>query len=126
MAAAKENRLPEAKDLERLIDVEIRPPIGVAGVVQVRVQRIRAGVGIHAAAPGILRLRGEGVRELMLHSSEQHIVVGFAKAAEGADAIYQRVQRRSLNGSESVCVVVVQGVMTGTACVAQSHNQLMT
>ena len=88
MAAVKENRLPDAKDLERLIDVEVRPPIGVAGVVKVRVAKIRAGVGIHAVAPGILRLRGEGVRELMLESGEQHIVVGFALAAEGVNAIY--------------------------------------
>src|SRR5262249_8952517 len=108
MAAVKEDRLPDAKDLERLIDVEVRPPIGKSGVVKVSVTKIWTRVGIHAVGPGILPLRVEGVRELMLESGEQHIVVGFALAAGGVDAGHQRVLRRSHNLSESGCVVVVQ------------------
>src|SRR5580704_7789983 len=115
MAAAKEDRLPDTKDLNRLVDVEVRPSVGELGVVKIRVAKIRAGVCIQAVAPGILPLRGEGVRELMLEPGEQHIVVGFTLAAEGVDAIHQGVQRCPRDLSESVCVIVVQGVMSGTA-----------
>ena len=114
----KENWLPHAKELERLIDVVIGPPVGEAGVIEVGVARVWAGVCIQTVGPHILRLRGEGVRELMLQSGEQHVVVRFTLTAEGIDAIHQRVLRRPLNLSQSGCVIVVQRVMTGTAYVA--------
>ena len=102
MAAVKDNWLPDTKNLERLIDVEVRSPVGVLGIVQIGIAIIRARIGIHAVGPGILRFRREGMRELMLEPGEHHVVVRLTLAAEGVDAIYQRVQRRPNNVSESV------------------------
>src|ERR1700678_3060826 len=114
MAAVKDNRPPDTKNLEGLIDVVVRSSIGVLRIVQIGIAIIGARIGIHAVGPGILRFRGERMRELMLETGEHHVVIRLTLAAEVVDAIYQGVQWRPNDVSESVRVIVVQGVMTGT------------
>jgi len=38
VATAKDHRLPDAKDLERLVDVEIRPAVGVCRIIEIRIR----------------------------------------------------------------------------------------
>src|SRR5580698_7659196 len=87
VAAVKDHRLPDAKELERLVDVKVRPSVRILGMIQIGIAAVWAGVGIHAMRPRVLCFRREGVRELMLQAREQHIVVGFALATEGVNAV---------------------------------------
>src|SRR5271170_6040497 len=122
MTAVKDNWLPDTEDLERLIYVEVRSSVGVLRVEEIGIASIRARVSIHAMGPRVVRFRREGMRKLMLDPGEQHVVVRLTLAAEGVNAIYQRVQWRPNNVSQRVCVIVVQSVMSGTALIANIRD----
>ena len=122
MAAAKENRLPDTKDLERLIDVEIRPPICIVGIEEIGTAKVWSRIGIPAMCPGVLHINREASRELMPDPGQHHVVVGFALAAEDVDAVDQGIERRALDDSETVRIIVEQKVMAGAAQVAQARD----
>src|SRR5271155_4811245 len=112
MTAVKDNWLPDTKNLELLIDVEVRSPVGVLRIVQIGIAEIRPRVGIHAVSPRILRFRREGMRELMLEPGEQHVVVRLAPTSKGVDAVHQGVLRSPQDISESGGVIVVQRMVS--------------
>ncbi len=61
MAAAKDGRLPDAKELEVIGNVEIRPSIREPGVVKIGAAVVWARIRIKTMAPGILRLQRESL-----------------------------------------------------------------
>jgi len=56
--------------------------------------------------PGVLHINREASRELMLDPGQHHVVVGFALAAEDVDAVDQGIERRALDDSETVRILV--------------------
>src|ERR1039457_7425062 len=74
LVAMEDDGLPDSKELEGMVDIKIRPAVGVFGVVQIGVPGVRAGVCIHAMGPCELRVRRERMGELVLESCEHHVV----------------------------------------------------
>src|SRR3984957_4583039 len=92
ITAVEEDRLPHAKDLERLADVVV-----AASIIQVLVERIgllrkRSGTGVHALRPGELGVGRELVRELMFQLSEQGVIVTAAVQTPEVPAADLRVE----------------------------------